>query len=302
MSFDQVWLEIAETRIRIRPSDHRMKIGVTPEYFPFLRETPCDAADIDLTVHCQEIPQIPLTLSLFDSGGVWTLGLSGDRFIFHFRTLAADPPLYKLAVMSRDFSKGDVFIRPDTGLVIGNVLYPLEFPLDELLVNHWLANGRGIELHAFGVCFDGRGLVCCGQSGAGKSTMARLWQEVGCGQILSDDRVILRLQDPPKAFGTPWHGDAGVASSTGCPLMALFFLEHTPENRRQRLTPAQASSLLLARSFPPFWDKERMEATLDVITRIVERVPCYRLGFVPDQSIVHFLKSLAYEINRHNRP
>jgi hypothetical protein len=294
-AYDQVCLEIARVRIRIRSSDHQIKIGVTPEYIPFLREKPCDAADIDLTVHCQEIPEIPLTLLLFDSGGVWTLGLSGDRFVFHFRTTAAEPPLYKLAVMSGDFSRGDVFVRPDTGLVIGNVLYPLEFPLDELLINHWLANGRGIELHAFGVCLNGGALVCCGQSGAGKSTMARLWQQAGCGEILSDDRVILRLQDLPKAFGTPWHGDAGVASNTGCPLTALFFLEHAPENRRQRLTPAQAAPLLLARSFPPFWNKESMEATLDVISRIVERIPCYRLGFVPDHSVVNVLRSFTHE-------
>lgn len=270
-----------------------MKIGVTPEYIPFLRDEAGETADIDLTVHCRDIPEMPLTSLLFDSGGVWTLGMSGDRFVFYFTSAAADPPLYKMAVMAADFSRGDVFVRPETGLVIGDVLYPLEFPLDELLINHWLANGRGMELHAFGLCLNGKGLVCCGQSGAGKSTLARLWQKAGYGDILSDDRVIVRTDNLLEAYGTPWHGDAGVASDMGCPLMALFFLEHAPDNRLHPLTPAQAASLLVARSFPPFWSKEGMEATLSLISRLVERVPCYRLGFVPDQSVVHFLTSLT---------
>jgi hypothetical protein len=285
-------LEIARIRIRLRPSDHRMKIGVAPQYIPFLRHQASEAVDIDLTVHCQEIPPIAITSSLFQSEGVWALGKSEDRFVFSFTSSLLDPPLYKLALLSADFSRGDVFVRSDMGLVIDDSIYPLEFPLDELLITHWLAQGRGVELHACGLCLEGKGLVCCGPSGAGKTTMAQLWLTAGCGDVLSDDRIILRGDDGLCAYGTPWHGDAGVAVNRDCRLAAVFFLEHALDNRVHPLTPVEAASLLVARSFSPFWSRERLEATLEFIARVAETVPCYRLGFVPDQSIVGFLGSL----------
>ena len=70
---------------------------------------------------------------------------------------------------------------------------PLEYPLDELLLQGLLARGRGAEIHACGIADgSGRGLLFVGQSGAGKTTMARLWEGERGITVLSDDRIILR--------------------------------------------------------------------------------------------------------------
>jgi hypothetical protein len=103
--------------------------------------------------------------------------------------------------------------------------------------------------------------------------------------------VIVRNFGELVAFGTPWHGEARLASNKGCPLTAVFVLEHAPANEVDPLKPAQAASFLLARSFPTFWDSAGMEGTLDFIHEIVERIPCFRLGFVPDERVVSFLNS-----------
>jgi len=49
----------------------------------------------------------------------------------------------------------------------------------------------------------------------------------------------------------------------------------------------------LVRSFPTFWDGEGMRYTLDLCERLSIRVPCYELGFVPDQRIINTLKDLV---------
>ena len=70
---------------------------------------------------------------------------------------------------------------------------PLSTPLDELLYGALLARGRGAEIHGCGLIdAHGNGLLFAGRSGAGKTTMARLWQDVPGTTILSDDRIILR--------------------------------------------------------------------------------------------------------------
>jgi hypothetical protein len=295
--FDQICLEIARIKIRLRAADQRWKLGLLPEYLPFVCTHECDEpADLDLTVYCEELPEISCTDEGFHSGGAWAMEKSGDRFVFRFESPSFDPPVYKLVIMSADFSHSDIYIRPVQGSIVGSTIFPIEFPLDELLVNHWLSKDRGVELHACAINFDGRALVCCGQSGAGKSTMARLWEEARRGEVLSDERVIIRDFGELEVYGTPWRGEARMALNNGCPVKAIFVLEHGPTNHLEPLKPADAASYLVARSFPTFWDSAGMEGTLDFIQRIVERIPCFKLGFVPDESVVSFLKSASVDL------
>jgi len=48
--------------------------------------------------------------------------------------------------------------------------------------------------------------------------------------------------------------------------------------------------MLLVRCFPPLWDAEGMRFTLDFCAHLVGEVPCYELGFVPDGSVVDFVR------------
>ena len=54
-----------------------------------------------------------------------------------------------------------------------------------------------------------------------------------------------------------------------------------------------ASSMLLTRCFPPLWDAEGMRVTLDFCAQLVETIPCYELGFVPDKSVLDFIKNMT---------
>ncbi len=109
--------------------------------------------------------------------------------------------------------------------------------------------------------------------------------------ILSDDRIIIRdVDDGYQIYGTPWHGDAKVASPQSVPLSRILFLAHDRENRLTPLEHIDATSRLLVRCFPTFWDAEGMQYTMGLSDRIVAEIPCHELGFVPDKRVIELLK------------
>ncbi|TET41088.1 MAG: hypothetical protein E3J63_02515 [Elusimicrobia bacterium] len=108
--------------------------------------------------------------------------------------------------------------------------------------------------------------------------------------ILSDDRMIIRKKNARFwIYGTPWHGDARVYSPETAHLEKIFFLKHARKIMLKKLSPVEATSRLIVCSFPTFWDKKGMEFTLRFCAELVKKIPCYELGFVPDESILDFV-------------
>lgn len=229
---------------------------------------------------------------VFDSGGVWQLYREGDRLAFHLSSPKFGTLPYARAIFSPDFARGVVYLRREC-VDRSSPLYPLEYPLDELLITNWLALGRGIEVHACAVVDnDGSGYLFAGYSGAGKTTMARVWCKEGGVSVLSDDRVILRkVDDRVWMHGTPWHGDEPLASPQRALLRRGFFLHHASQNQLAPVTGAQAVMELFARSFPPFFSHNGLAFTLRLLTEIHDVVPFFNLGFVPDSTLPAYLRA-----------
>jgi hypothetical protein len=144
-------------------------------------------------------------------------------------------------------------------------------------------------VHACGIDDGGRGYLFAGNSTHGKTTTARLWRDQAT--ILNDDRIVLRQREGRTwMYGTPWHGDYRQVSPQGVPLEKIFFLRHGEENRASRVAGVAAASMLLARCFPPLWDAEGMGFSLDFCAQVVDSVPCYELGFVPDERAVEYVR------------
>jgi hypothetical protein len=204
-----------------------------------------------------------------------------------FATTASEGATYKSARFNRDFSEGEVFLHPDY-FPADTPVSPLDFPLDELLMVQLLAAGRGIEMHACGVVdAQGRGLLFTGQSGDGKSTTARLWLQEPGVRVLSDDRIILRAEDGRIwMYGTPWHGDAGLAEPGRAPLCGIYVLRQGPENRLHVPHPAEMVATLVARSFLPFHNQAGLAFSLELLERVLELVACQELWFVPEMTAV----------------
>jgi hypothetical protein len=260
--------------------------------------------DLSFKVHYGPLPDLKLEERLFDSGGVWALYRSNGSYAITLSTTVFGPAPYRVAVIDSKFERGELYIRPVSDSRRADSAFPLTkdslpsfdptgYPLDEVLIMNLLSRGRGIELHSCGVALDGKGLLFSGVSGAGKSTLANLWKKRKDVPIFSDDRIIVRrINGRFWMFGTPWHGDAMTHLPQGAPLEKVFLIKQSPENYARPLEASDAASRLIVRCFPTFFDRSGMLYTLSVAGEIAEQVPCYELGFLPDESILDFVSKM----------
>jgi hypothetical protein len=262
-----------------------MNLALDPGLRDFAVEA--DSCDVRIEVGWTDDLKLPSGTPTFHSGGLWSLFEESGGFRFYFSTPFLGAVPYKAAWFDPQFRRGSlVLFRPyfDTERSV----YPLEYPLDELLMIHRLACGEGVEMHAVGIVDKtGRGHLFLGHSGAGKSTTARLWEAEPRARILSDDRIILRVVDGRIwMYGTPWHGDAGIASPDGAPLSRLYLLEHGRKTELVPVTKGRAAAELFARSFVPHHSSKGLQFTLRFLDRVAQEIPCFLFRFLPDKSAV----------------
>jgi hypothetical protein len=246
-----------------------------------------DSCDVSLQVAWVDSLSVPQSTPLFHSGGLWSLFAEPNGYRFSFLSPLLGMTPYKEAWFDSEFSTGRVLLSRryfDTQ----RPAYPLEYPLDELLMIHRLSRGEGVEMHAVGISDEnGRGHLFLGHSGAGKSTTARLWLNRPGVRILSDDRIILRAREGQIwMYGTPWHGDAGIASPECAPLSGIYLLARGKRNERLPLAPGIAAAELFSRTFATHHSSEGIRFTLEFLDRVVQEVPCSIFKFVPDESAV----------------
>jgi hypothetical protein len=240
---------------------------------------------------------------LFDSGAVWQMYEAEEGFAFDFNAPTLGSLPYKTLFVDKFFHRAN--LRMSEASFADQVASPLEYPLDELLIMHRLTQEKAIELHGCGIVSrDGIGNLFVGHSGAGKSTTTRFWTAQEDVEVLSDDRIIVRRDDPGavssqgnshsaqnhkwnmRMYGTPWHGEAMYASPGSAPLARIFVLEHGYGNVLTRLSPSQAVAELFARSFVPFHRHEYVDSALEFLQEVVDVVPVYRFAFEPDPRAV----------------
>lgn len=261
-----------------------------PSMQPFATDN--DACDVELQVSLVDRLEHTAQTPLFDSGGLWSLfGENGGYRMNFLRSFPGETP-YKSAWFDKDFSQGKLELSR-LFFNTKKAVYPLEYPLDELWMIHHLASGKGVEVHALGLVDDaGNGHLFLGHSGAGKSTSARLWQRQQGAHILSDDRIILR-RDGGQVWmhGTPWHGDAGIASPHGALLSHIYILEQAPSNELLSMPRSAATAEIFARSFVPRHSAQALDFTLQFVEQLAQELPCDVFRFVPQQSAVEVIRN-----------
>ena len=283
-------IRIAGITLRVRCADESLRRPLPATVARFAIDAD-DSPDLDLLVEAMPEPLAAPGPLLFDSGGVWQAYATADGLRIDCRSPLFGAAPYKTALIDSDFRHGRILVRE----VSSEAMHPLEYPLDEVLIARLLGRGRGVELHGCGVIDrDGRGRLFVGQSGAGKTTTARVWLADGDYEIVSDDRVIVRyIDDEWRMYGTPWHGEAELSSPLSAPLAAIHLLVQASQTELVALSSAQAAASLFGCTFPPFYDASAIEFTLDSLARIVADVPVRALRFVPDRSLIDCVRSAA---------
>ncbi|MBI4124814.1 MAG: hypothetical protein HY466_02645 [Deltaproteobacteria bacterium] len=247
------------------------------------------AKEIDLSVTLGPCRAFSSLKAIFDSGTTWSLSQEDSRFVMQVPSFSSPLSWEARVFFDPRFQKGEMFLNPERYERFLDC--PLTYPFGEIWMMHLLPPRHGILIHSFGLLFGENAYLFVGSSGQGKTTSARLWQEAGYGQILSDDRVIVRKEKGGWfAYGTPWHGEAHLSSPLKAPLKKLFFLKHAQSNEIRPLSFMDALQRLMVRSFHPYWNSPLLGQSTDVAVQLVREIPACEFGFLPDPGAVDFIQ------------
>ncbi|MFC1524853.1 hypothetical protein ACFL5I_00525 [Planctomycetota bacterium] len=200
---------------------------------------------------------------------------------------------YGVIKLDKSCKRGDFLIDRDCSFPKQRP--PLDVPVLFVLLGQ-IFPGQIISLHATGGLdkTTGKGMLFAGLSGAGKTTMANLWEKEGA-RVLGEEQIIIR-KIGRKLWGYPYPGINGQVTNS-CPkitLDAIFLLRHAPRNILKGLVREEIIHRLfnLARfastAYPPC-PKDLLNS-YSFIDDTIEAVPVYELGFVPNRKIIDFVR------------
>ncbi|MFH1093584.1 MAG: hypothetical protein V1739_05440 [Candidatus Omnitrophota bacterium] len=280
-------VSIGGIKIEISAAEEGLKFKKNEYYERFLVK---GKPEVRLNCYHKKFQMPPTKQVVFNSKSCWKLFSSNSELIFGFYSPDYGTHPYKVAVMQPDFLSGVVYSR-DICEDDAQLYNPLDYPLDEVLMVNLLGKERGIMMHASGMSINGKGMIFCGKSGAGKSTITNILLKGNCNSIFNDDRIIIRKNKSGfTLYGTPWHGDVWEHSSEETPLKRIFFIKHGNVNRLMELSLSEKVSRLVSLSFSAFWDKQAMGFTLDLCYELARNILIYELEFLPDESSLSFIE------------
>jgi len=221
----------------------------------------------------------------------WRLAKKKDGYIYK---TAVDRQ--QLMVVNKEFDRVTAYLPRENEKAdtwdLDDIVYDF---LQVLMINYLAVRKSGILLHGMGVKDSGDGLLFVGESGAGKSTAARIWYKHSSAMILNDDRIIVRNSNGKFfIYGSPWHGefdDYLDSAMEPAPLKKLFFIYHSPKNVLTALSAKEAFCALYPVLFAPFWDRKFLDFNIAFCQELVEGVECFRLGFVNNKEVINFVRS-----------
>ncbi len=235
---------------------------------------------------------------LFNAQDSWYI-YKDDRFY----SVVLHPPGFQtplwLVRIDHHFSNGIVYCtehsthRQNHQVTLYN---PLSYPLDQILLMHYLARIGGMIIHSAGWRRNNSGWIFAGKSGAGKSTLSNLIVSETGGTFLSDDRIAVRkIGQEYLMYGTPWPGDAGYAVNESVPVKGIFFLNKGIQNDIKRLTISDAIVRLMPVVSIPWYDREKVTLMMDFCDALMGCIPMYELTFKQDKSVVAVLEQFIHE-------
>ncbi len=240
----------------------------------FMEPGRCNGCSLRLEVIHGPSPGLDGLEPVFDSTSLWKVFRQDKAHVFELPHLRA--------VVDFESGSGRIYVKDGAA-----GLPAFDYPLDEVIFSRLLADRGSIIVHACGVDYRGRGMLFCGASGTGKSTLADLFSDVEGAAVLSDDRVAAGIRGHSILIsGTPWHGTSGRGLNRTVPLERIFFLHHAPENRIEPVPASDAAARLASLCVIPYWHAGSAKKALDAAVDIVGSVPASSLGFVPDPTAV----------------
>mgnify|MGYP004731865041 CR=1 FL=1 len=143
---------------------------------------------------------------------------------------------------------------------------------------------RRVVFHSCVIEYEGRAYAFTARSGTGKSTHARLWMRYlgdRGATILNGDKPFLYVPEHgggPLVYGCPWAGKEGWGYNGSAPLAGICVLRQAPTCSIERLTPADASEIIVRQCHIPRESPVGALTVLACIDRVLADVPVWAMG------------------------
>lgn len=157
-----------------------------------------------------------------------------------------------------------------------------------------LADFQKILMHGSIVCYHDRAILFTGQSGAGKSTQARLWERYRGGDTLNGDRVVLGTEQPILAYGSPFAGSSDIYRNESCPVAAIIWLKQDAQNSIREIRGREKLTAMYPRFLLTQWEPQLLQKQLPLFERVIQEVPVYCLACRPDEGAVALAEKTVF--------
>ncbi len=151
---------------------------------------------------------------------------------------------------------------------------------------------NSLIFHSSFIGHKGRGLLFSAPCGTGKSTQAALWQKHRNAEVINGDKAGVVIKDNSvRVCGIPICGTSGISQNKSFPLGAIVLLGQDKKNTVIRIGGVEAISGLLGNIYLDFLHAEERIVCIDLLEKLVDSVPIYRLLCTPDEDAVTALEN-----------
>lgn len=146
-------------------------------------------------------------------------------------------------------------------------------------IAEWMPSHHVVLFHGSVLALDQQGYLFTAKSGTGKSTHARLWQELFGDRVImvNDDKPLLKVEkNQVLAYGTPWNGKHRLGTNICVPLKGISVLHRSLDNKIKRVSKGDVYEQMLGQIYLPH-DQAAMISTFSLLDAILDWVPVYAL-------------------------
>jgi hypothetical protein len=239
-------------------------------------------AGITLLFHAPYVEEV-LKAPVIKADDFWSVYSDKDKLLVKITYPSGEPGKESWLRFSFSDKEWDLFIDTKKDMID-----PLDYPLDGLVLYYLTVIMGDIFIHGSGVNYEEKGYLFTGNSGSGKTTMAKLWHEAGA-RVVHDDRLIIRnIHNRYLMFNTPVYNNENPFQS---PLNAVYIIYHGIRNEQHHIHGAHALTNIMSNCIQHNWSREIISRLNVSLYNMSSSIITYKLYFKPDSNIVSYILS-----------